>query len=219
MTDYIVIEQLTKKIQGNIVLNDISIKLSKGKIYGFQGRNGSGKTMLFRAIAGLIRPTQGKVTVNGKEIGKDVSIPENIGVLIENPGFIPEYTGMKNLELLSYIQRKITKKEVAEALEKVGLDPKDKRKYKKYSLGMKQRLGIAQAIMENPDLIILDEPTNSLDEEGVKLLNSLLAQLKREGKTVLIVSHEREWIRGVADEIFVMDGGKIVGHEVISGDG
>nr|WP_328797174.1 ATP-binding cassette domain-containing protein [Heyndrickxia sporothermodurans] len=191
-------------------------ELMKGKIYGFRGKNGSGKTMLFRAISGLIRPSKGIITVNGKVIGKDISFPENLGLLIENPGFIPEYTGLKNLELLSFIQRKINKEQVKEAIMKVGLDPKDKRKYKKYSLGMKQRLGIAQAIMENPDLIILDEPTNALDEEGVTIINQIILDLKKSGKTILIASHDRESLDKVSDEIYQIDGGKIIGHEVIS---
>lgn len=215
MTDYIVIEKLTKTIQGNTVLQNIDLNLSKGKIYGFMGRNGSGKTMLFRAISGLIRPTNGKIIVDGKEIGKDGSVPDHLGLLIEHPGFIPEYTGMKNLEILALIQKKVTKEEIASVLEKVGLNPKDKRKYKKYSLGMKQRLGIAQAIMENPDLIILDEPTNSLDEEGVRLINQILLDLKEEGKTILIASHDRESLYRVSDEIYQIDAGKIIGHEVV----
>ncbi|KYC92933.1 ATP-binding cassette domain-containing protein [Heyndrickxia sporothermodurans] len=216
MNKYIKVDHLSKTIQGHAVLNDINLELMKGKIYGFRGKNGSGKTMLFRAISGLIRPSKGIITVNGKVIGKDISFPENLGLLIENPGFIPEYTGLKNLELLSFIQRKINKEQVKEAIMKVGLDPKDKRKYKKYSLGMKQRLGIAQAIMENPDLIILDEPTNALDEEGVTIINQIILDLKKSGKTILIASHDRESLDKVSDEIYQIDGGKIIGHEVIS---
>ncbi|MBL5889179.1 ATP-binding cassette domain-containing protein [Heyndrickxia sporothermodurans] len=216
MNKYIKVDHLSKTIQGHAVLNDINLELMKGKIYGFRGKNGSGKTMLFRAISGLIRPSKGIITVNGKVIGKDISFPENLGLLIENPGFNPEYTGLKNLELLSFIQRKINKEQVKEAIMKVGLDPKDKRKYKKYSLGMKQRLGIAQAIMENPDLIILDEPTNALDEEGVTIINQIILDLKKSGKTILIASHDRESLDKVSDEIYQIDGGKIIGHEVIS---
>lgn len=215
MSHYVVVEHLTKTIQGHTVLNDINLNLTKGKIYGFRGKNGSGKTMLFRAISGLIRPTKGTITVNGKMIGKDISFPENLGLLIENPGFIPEYTGFKNLQILSYIQKKITIEQVENAMVLVGLNPKDKRKYKKYSLGMKQRLGIAQAIMENPDLIILDEPTNSLDGEGTVLINQLFVDLKKAGKTILIASHDRESLYQVSDEIFHIDAGKIIGHEVI----
>jgi ABC-2 type transport system ATP-binding protein len=215
VTSYVVVEHLTKTIQGHKVLDNINLDLAKGKIYGFRGRNGSGKTMLFRAISGLIRPSKGIITVDGKVIGKDISFPENLGLLIENPGFIPEYTGLKNLELLSYIQRKISKEQVADAITKVGLDPNDKRKYKKYSLGMKQRLGIAQVIMENPDFVILDEPTNALDEEGIKRINQIILDLKKAGKTILVASHDRESLDQVSDEIYQIDAGKITGHEVI----
>lgn len=171
--------------------------------------------MLFRAIAGLIRTTEGSIIIDGKKMGKDISFPENMGLLIEHPGFIPEYTGFKNLELLSFIQRKIDKKQVEEAIERVGLDPKDKKKFKKYSLGMKQRLGIAQAIMEDPELVILDEPTNGLDEDGVQKINQIILDLKKEGKTLLIASHDRESLDKVSDEIYQIDVGKIVGHEVM----
>lgn len=215
MCAFIKIEGVTKEIQGNVVLNNINLELEKGHIYGFRGNNGSGKTMLFRAIAGLIHTTEGSIVIDGKKIGKDISFPENIGLLIEHPGFIPEYTGLKNLELLSFIQRKIDRKQVEEAIERVGLNPRDKKKFKKYSLGMKQRLGIAQAIMENPTLIILDEPTNGLDEDGVQKINQIILDLKKEGKTLLIASHDRDSLDKVSDEIYQIDVGKIVGHEVM----
>lgn len=215
MSQYVVVENVSKTIQGHTVLNDINLELKKGNIYGFRGKNGSGKTMLFRAIAGLIRPSKGKILVDGKRIGEDISFPENLGLLIENPGFIPEYSGVKNLEILSLIQQKITKEQVEATIAKVGLDPKDKRKFKKYSLGMKQRLGIAQAIMEDPDFLILDEPTNALDEDGVVSINQIILDLKKEGKTILIASHDRESLDKVSDEIYQIDGGKIIGHEVI----
>ncbi|MBP3038801.1 ATP-binding cassette domain-containing protein [Bacillaceae bacterium Marseille-Q3522] len=215
MSSYVIVKNLSKTMKGLKVLDNINLELEQGKIYGFRGRNGSGKTMLFRAIAGLIRPSAGSVTVDGKAIGKDISFPENLGLLIENPGFIPEYSGIKNLTLLSYIRRKVTKKEVEEAIRKVGLDPQDKRKFKKYSLGMKQRLGIAQVIMENPDLIILDEPTNALDEEGINRINQIILDMKKAGKTILIASHDRESLDSVSDEIYQIDAGKIIGHEVI----
>jgi len=215
MKDYIKVVNIQKVIEGQTVLNNIDVTLEQGKIYGFRGSNGSGKTMLFRAISGLIRLTEGKVIINGKQIGKDISFPKNMGLLIEHPGFIPEYTGFKNLELLSFIQKKINKGQVKEALEKVGLDPDDHRKYKKYSLGMRQRLGIAQAIMEDPDLLILDEPTNGLDEDGIKLINDLLLSLKADGKTILLASHDRESLDEVSDEIYQIANGQIVGHEVL----
>lgn len=216
MENYITIQQVSKIIQGNRVLDNVSLNLLPNKIYGFRGRNGSGKTMLFRAIAGLIHPSEGKIIVNGKVIGKDISFPENLGLLIENPGFIPEYTGLKNLTLLSYIRNIVTEEQVKDSIRKVGLDPEDKRKFKKYSLGMKQRLGIAQVIMENPELVILDEPTNALDEEGIKRVNQLILDLKQDGKTILVASHDKESLNQVSDEIFHIDSGKITGHEVVN---
>src|SRR5699024_3924792 len=192
------------------------LQLEQGLIYGFRGNNGSGKTMLFRAISGLIHPSEGIIVVDGKQIGKDISFPENLGLLIEHPGFIPEYTGLKNLELLALIQGKIDKQQVKDAIDRVGLDTNDRRKFRKYSLGMKQRLGIAQAIMEDPELIILDEPTNGLDEDGVKRINQMILDLKEEGKTILIASHEQESLDKVSDEIYQNDGGKIIKHEVVN---
>lgn len=216
MSAYIQLKRVHKIIDGHTVLHQIDLQLQKGLIYGFRGNNGSGKTMLFRAISGLIHPSEGTIIVDGKQIGKEISFPENLGLLIEHPGFIPEYTGLKNLELLALIQGKINKQQVKEAIAKVGLDPDDKRKFKKYSLGMKQRLGIAQAIMEDPELIILDEPTNGLDEDGVKRINQMILGLKEEGKTLLIASHDRESLDQVSDEVYQIDAGKIVNHEVIS---
>lgn len=216
MEPYIRIENVTKIIHRQTVLKQITLHLNAGKIYGFRGRNGSGKTMLFRAIAGFIRPTEGKVIVNGQEIGKDSSFPKNVGLLIENPGFIPEYSGKRNLEILALIKNKIGESEISSVIRQVGLDPNDKRKYKKYSLGMKQRLGIAQAIMEDPELIILDEPTNALDEEGVNAINTMLLELKKREKTILVASHDRESLDQISDEIFEIDAGQIINHEVNS---
>ncbi|HLR16125.1 MAG TPA: ATP-binding cassette domain-containing protein [Bacillota bacterium] len=216
MSAYIQLEGVYKVIDGNTVLERIDLQLEQGLIYGFRGNNGSGKTMLFRAISGLIHPSEGIIVVDGKQIGKDISFPENLGLLIEHPGFIPEYTGLKNLELLALIQGKIDKQQVKDAIDRVGLDPNDRRKFRKYSLGMKQRLGIAQAIMEDPELIILDEPTNGLDEDGVKRINQMILDLKEEGKTILIASHDRESLDKVSDEIYQIDGGKIIKHEVVN---
>ena len=207
---YIQIKNVSKKIRNDLVLEKINLDLEKGKIYGFRGKNGSGKTMLFRAISGLIKTTEGEIIVNNKVLGKDISFPESLGVLIEHPGFLGELTGFKNLKYLSEIKGIISDKEIEEAIEKVGLDPKDKRKYRKYSLGMKQRLGIAQAIMENPDLIILDEPTNALDADGVELINKVILELKSQGKTILIANHDKEELEAVADEIILVDRGRII---------
>lgn len=161
------IENYSKKIKDTVVLENINMVLNDGMIYGIQGENGSGKTMLMRGICGLIKGSEGSINIDGKVIGKDISFPEDIGVLIENPSFIPKYTGYKNLKLVADIQGKVDKEEIIKTLQKVGLKPDDKRTYKKYSLGMKQRLGIACAIMGTPKLIILDEPFNGLDEKGV----------------------------------------------------
>ena len=162
------LQNVTKRIKENTVLDNVSYTFKSGFVYGLYGQNGSGKTMLMRAVSGLISPTEGKVVIDGETLGKEISFPRSIGVLIENPAFIANYTGYKNLELLASIQHKIGKEEIRKAMLDVGLNPDDKRKYRKYSLGMKQKLGIASAFMENPDIIILDEPINAIDEAGVK---------------------------------------------------
>ena len=168
------IEHYTKKLKGKTILSNINLTLEAGSANGFYGRNGSGKSMLFRAIAGLIHPTEGIVKVFEKKIGEDVSFPESMGLVIESAGFWPYYTGLENLKILASIKNTISDEEIRRAIERVGLDPDDKRTYAKYSLGMKQRLGIAQAVMEKPDLILLDEPTNALDENGVKQVRTII---------------------------------------------
>lgn len=207
---YIEIQNLTKEIKGSVVLNDISLRLEQGKIYGIRGKNGSGKTMLMRAICGLILPTKGTIDINGEILGKQISFPRSIGVLIENPSFLPDYTGFRNLKTLAEIQGKIDDDKIRDAICKVGLDPDDKKKYKKYSLGMKQRLGIACAIMEEPDIVLLDEPINALDEKGVELVRGILQELKERGAIVLVACHDKEELEYLSDEIFVMESGKIV---------
>ena len=168
------IKNLNKKIKGAEVLKDINLHLEGGKVYGLKGKNGSGKTMLMRAVCGLILPTGGSIAINGEQLGKQISFPRSVGILIENPSFIPGYTGLKNLSVLAAIQKRVGEDEIRETLEKIGLDPDDKRTYRKYSLGMKQRLGIAAAVMENPDIVILDEPINALDESGAKQVRTIL---------------------------------------------
>ncbi|MED2038313.1 ATP-binding cassette domain-containing protein [Bacillus wiedmannii] len=214
MQNYIQVDNLSKKIKGQVVLDQINLSLERGKIYGFRGRNGSGKTMLFRALTGLIRPTVGTITIDGKTLQKDISFPENVGILIEYPGFIPEYTGFSNLKLLSMIQQKINDDDIKTSIAQVGLDPEDKRKFKKFSLGMKQRLGLAQAIMEKPDLLVLDEPTNALDEEAIDMICNLLLTLKKQGTTILIASHDKETLQKISDYIYYIDSGKISKSEV-----
>lgn len=206
---YIEITKLEKRIKDNVVLDDINLKLEKGNIYGFLGRNGSGKTMLFRAICGLIKPTNGEVKIDGKLLGKDIGFPNSCGVIIESCGFWNEYTGYENLKKLASIKNIINDEEIKEILISLGLDPADKRPFKKYSLGMKQKLAIAQALMEKPEIIILDEPTNALDEESVEIFRNIILKEKKRGALILIASHNREDINLLADFKFKMDMGKI----------
>lgn len=203
------IENYSKKIKDTVVLENINMVLNDGMIYGIQGENGSGKTMLMRGICGLIKGSEGCITIDGKVIGKDISFPEDIGVLIENPSFIPKYTGYKNLKLVADIQGKVDKEEIIKTLQKVGLKPDDKRTYKKYSLGMKQRLGIACAIMGTPKLIILDEPFNGLDEKGVLQIRDVIKGLKQKNCIVIVACHDKEQLEYLSDEIYVIKDGKL----------
>lgn len=203
------VKDVNLQINNENILNNINIDIIKGKIYGFVGRNGSGKSMLFKCICGLVKATKGEISVSGKKIGCDIDFPEDIGILIENPGFLPNINGFKNLKLLSDINGKIKDDSIKEYIKLVGLDSNNKKPVKKYSLGMKQRLGIAQAFMENQDIIILDEPMNALDKEGVHLIRNLIKSLKKEGKTILLASHNEEDIKELCDVTFQLDGGKI----------
>lgn len=205
----IVVENAVKKFKETTALDHVSIEFEQGKIHGIIGRNGSGKTVLFKSICGFMPLTEGKITVNGKVIGKDVDVPKNVGVIIEAPGFLPNYSGFKNLKLLAMIQKKIDKKTIKDTMTRVGLDPNSKKWVSKYSLGMRQRLGIAQAIMENPDILILDEPMNGLDNHGVEDIRTLLLGLKEEGKTILIASHSAEDIDILCDTVHEMDAGVV----------
>lgn len=204
------IKHLSKIIDKNIILDDINMKLDYGKVYGLVGRNGCGKTMLMRHMLGFVYSTKGSITIDGKVLGKDIDMPENVGAIIENPGFIPEYPGFKNLKILAAIKGKIKNDGIREAMKLTGLDPDDKKHVGKYSLGMKQRLGIAQAVMENPDILLLDEPMNGLDNEGVQEIRKLLLKRKEMGNLIVIASHNEEDIRVLCDEIFYFDKGKII---------
>lgn len=210
MSTYIKLENVSKSIKGNLILDKINLNLQKGKIYGFRGKNGSGKTMLFRSICGLINVTEGEIYIDNELLGRDISFPRSIGVLIEYPGFLATLTGFENLRYLASIKNIINDQQIKNAMESVGLNPEDRRKVRKYSLGMKQRLGIAQAIMEEPEIIILDEPTNALDEEGVELIYNLLIELKKKNKTILIANHDKEELERIAEKIFYVDKGKIL---------
>lgn len=201
------IKNVSKKFGDEIVVREVSLFLEPGKIYGIVGRNGSGKTVLFKMIIGFLRPTAGKIFVNGKEIGKDVDFAEDIGIIIETPGFLGGFSGYKNLEYLAGIKKQIGKEEIRKSMETVGLDPDSRKKVKKYSLGMRQRLGIAQAIMENPKLLILDEPMNGLDREGAAEIRKLFLQLKDEGVTILLASHHKEDVDELCDVVYEMEDG------------
>ena len=203
------IENLTKSFGNTVVLDNISMKLLPGSIYGFVGRNGSGKTMLLKTILGFVRPTKGTVKVNGAVIGKDTDIPENIGAIIENPGFLPGYSAYKNLKFLAMIRGKADRNRIRDTIRLVGLDPDSKKSVGKYSLGMRQRLGLAQALMEDPDILLLDEPLSGLDNEGVDEMRRVLLAQKEKGKLIVIASHSKEDIDLLCDEIFRFDKGKI----------
>ena len=212
------IEDLSKSIKGALILDKVSITLTSGKIYGLRGKNGSGKTMLMRAMAGLLIPDSGTVTINGKVLHKDISFPESIGILIENPAFLPQYTGFKNLKLLAGLTGGISDEDIRMALEHVGLDSDDKRTYRKYSLGMKQKLGIANAIMGEPDIIILDEPINALDEESVKEIKKVLLEIRDKGKLIIIACHDREELEYLSDIIYEIKDGYIVDRKELTYD-
>lgn len=215
---YIEICNVTKTIKKAKVLDNISLQFEQGEIYGLRGKNGSGKTMLMRAILGLIIPSSGTININGKILGKDISFPQSVGALIEQPSFINNYSGFKNLKLVATILNKITDDQIRESIQTVGLDPDDKRKYKKYSLGMKQRLGIACAIMENPDLIVLDEPINALDENGIMLVREILHTHKKRGALIIVACHDKEELEFLSDEIYTMENGGIVDYKVVDKD-
>ncbi len=209
MGEIIRVENVTKKFGDVTALDRVNISFEAGKIYGIIGRNGSGKTVLFKIMIGYLKPTGGRVIVGDREIGKDIDFPDNMGIIIENPGFLNRYSGYKNLEYLSSIRKIIGKEQIRESMERVGLDPDSKKRVGKYSLGMKQRLGIAQAIMENPDILILDEPMNGLDNQGVDDVRNILLKLKEEGKTIILASHNKEDIEILCDEVYEMEHGKL----------
>ncbi|MCH5203376.1 MAG: ATP-binding cassette domain-containing protein [Oscillospiraceae bacterium] len=206
----ITVKNLTKKFKEATVLDNISMDFEKGKVHGLIGQNGSGKTMLIKCICGIVPYKIGEIRVNGKIIGKDIDIPTNIGVIIETPGFLPNYSGFNNLKLLANISNKIGKDEIKNAIKSVGLNPDDKQHVGKYSLDMRRRLGLAQAIMEDPEMLILDEPMNGLDKNGVKDMGQYLLDLKAQGKTILIASHSTEDIDVLCDTVCKMDKGKLV---------
>lgn len=206
------LKNVYKTIHKKPVIQDISALMQSGKVYGFQGINGSGKTMLMRLISGLIRTTEGQIIINGKTLGKDITFPESIGLFLENPTFLDGYSGFQNLKMLASIQNKISDDKIRETIELVGLDPVDKKKYRKYSLGMKQRLGIAAAIMEEPDIVIMDEPTNSIDANGIELIKIIITAQKERGALVIVSCHDLPLLQAMSDEILLLESGRVVNH-------
>lgn len=211
------IENMSKKIRDRVVLDRMDYTFRDGMTYGLKGINGSGKTMLMRVVSGLIYPTEGRVLVDGKELGKDVSFPESIGILIENPVFLDAYTGFGNLKLLASLNDRAGDEDIREILQKVGLDPDDTRKYRKYSLGMKQRLGIAAALMEKPKILLLDEPFNALDTDGVARFSRLIREEQERGTLILLACHEEGKLEEFADVVLHMEDGRIVRQEEVDG--
>lgn len=199
----------TKYIHGSLILDNVSMELTGGKIYGLKGPNGSGKTMLMRLIGGLIRPTSGTVEINGEKLGAGKDFPASVGLLLENPAFLRNYTGLKNLELLCGINERADIEQIRQAILDVGLDPDDKRKYRKYSLGMKQRLGVAATIMEKPDLLLIDEPTNALDDKGIDQICSLIRRERDRGALVIMSCHDAAILEWMSDEMFTIYEGKV----------
>ena len=206
---YVRLDQVSRKFGEEWALKEVSVQLERGKIYGIVGNNGSGKTVFMKCICGLLPATSGRIWVGGKEIGKEIDFPESLGVIIETPGFLSGLTGRKNLEILADLRKKIDRTGIEEAMRKVGLDPDMKKQVSKYSLGMRPRLGIAQAIMENPEFLVLDEPFNGLDHRGVEEIRRLLKDLKKEGKTMILASHNAEDIKVLCDEVYEMDAGNL----------
>ncbi len=204
------VRNVTKKFKTDTVLNGVSIMFERGKIHGIIGRNGSGKTVLFKCICGFLPYEDGHILVRGKEVGKEIEIPRDLGIIIEAPSFLPNYSGYKNLKMLADINGRIDRGRIQDVIQIVGLDPKSKKHVSKYSLGMRQRLGIAQAMMEHPDILILDEPMNGLDNRGVEEIRKLLLQLKKDGVTILLASHNAEDIKQLCDTVHEMDAGNMV---------
>jgi len=207
MSAVIQLENLSKSFGEDMVLKHVSRDFEEGKIHGIVGNNGSGKTVMMKCICGFLQPSQGRVFVNYKQVGKEVDFPENMGIIIETPGFLPNLSGLKNLELLASLQRRIHKEIIRQTIRRVGLDPDMKKPVGKYSLGMRQRLGIAQAIMEDPSLLVLDEPFNGLDKNGTGQMRTLIKDLREQGKTILLASHNQIDIDELCDTVCEMDAG------------
>ena len=201
------VRDVSKSFGDAEVLHAVSRDFAKGKIHGIVGNNGSGKTVLMKCICGFLRPDKGSILVRGKQVGRDMDFPDDMGIIIETPGFLPKMSGSKNLALLASLRRRIDREAIRQSIERVGLDPDSKKPVGKYSLGMRQRLGIAQAIMENPSLLILDEPLNGLDKTGAADMRALIKELRSQGKTVILASHNQTDIDELCDTVCEMDAG------------
>lgn len=204
----IIIENLSKIIKNNKILDNVNLTFESGHVYGLVGRNGSGKTMLLRAICGLIFPDSGKVIIDGKQLHKDISFPESCGIIIENTDLLPNFSAFDNLKMLSEIKNTANDNMIKSAIKSVGLDPDSKKKVKTFSLGMKQRLSIAQALFEDPDILLLDEPTNALDEDGVNDVRRILLEQKKKNKLIIIASHNKEDISLLSDTVISVSNGR-----------
>ncbi len=207
------VENISKTIRGIKVLDNITLEFNSGEITGLKGINGSGKTMLMRTICGLIRPTTGKVIINGKELKKDMDFPESIGILIDSPTFLENYSALDNLKYLASIKGKVTDEEIYALLDEVNLTEAMHKKFKFYSLGMKQRLGIAGAVLEHPDVILIDEPTNALDAKGVETVKRILKREKERGALIILTCHDYSILKELSDKIYFIEEGRITHHE------
>ena len=207
--EYIEILNAGKCFKGNWVFQNVNASFAKGQIYGLIGYNGSGKTMLLKSICGLVRLSEGAILVDGEEVGVTIDVPASVGAIIEVPGFLPYLSGFANLKYLAKLKNQIDDSVIRDTIRLVGLNPDSRKHVGKYSLGMRQRLGIAQSIMENPDLLLLDEPMNGLDQQGVSDVKSLLMKLRLQGKTIILASHHSEDIDELCDVVYRMGGGKI----------
>lgn len=206
----LIAKNVNKVIGGKQILKDVNLSLESGHVYGFVGRNGSGKTMLFRALSGLMRLSSGEVSLDGQILHKDIKVVPDLGIVIENAGLYPELSGLENLKLLAKLNHKIGETEIREAIIRLGLNPDDKKPFRKYSMGMKQRIVLAQAIMEHPKILMLDEPTNALDEDGVADIRQIIMEEKEKGTMVLIASHNKEDIEMLADKVFAVKEGIVM---------
>ncbi|MGO4987431.1 ABC transporter ATP-binding protein [Gallicola sp. Sow4_E12] len=209
----VTVKNIVKNFKEKRVLDHVNLEFYSQRVYGLRGKNGAGKTMLLRSLCGLILLDEGEIKINGRSLGKDYSFPEDVGILIEGPGYIEEFSGFDNLKYIADIKKKIGDKEIHEIMTYFDLDPEDQRSVKKYSLGMKQKLGLCMAFMERPNLILLDEPLNALDEQAAKKLLELILQRKQEGALIIIASHDREELDYLSDEIIFMKEGRIVSDE------